>query len=48
MFLKVRGVEVGITSMYFGVSVSRSFFDRLGVGVKADVGAAWAPKWGLC
>ena len=30
----------------FWVSVSRSFFDRLGVGFGVDFGAVWAPKWG--
>ena len=35
-------------SSVFRVSVSRSFFDRLGVGFGVDLGAVWAPKWGLC
>ena len=35
-------------SYVFKVSVSRSFFDRLGVGFGVDFGAVWAPKWGLC
>ena len=31
-------------SSVFRVSVSRSFFDRLGVGSGVDFGAVWAPK----
>ena len=44
----VRGVEVDLFFFVFGVSVSRSFFDRLGVGSGVDFGAVWVPKWGLC
>ena len=42
------GSKLASFSYVFGVSVSRSFFDRLGVGFGVDLGAVWAPKWGLC
>ena len=42
------GSKLAAFSHVFGVSVSRSFFDRLGVGFGIDLGAVWASKWGLC
>ena len=42
------GSKLSSFSYVFGVSVSRSCFDRLGVGFGFDFGAVWAPKWGLC
>ena len=47
-FSRFGGSKLASFSYVFGVSVSRSFFDRLGVGFGVDVGAAWAPQWGLC
>ena len=47
-FSRFRGSKLASFSYVFGVSVSRSFFDRLGVGFGVDLGAVWAPKWGLC
>ena len=44
----VWGSKLASFSNVFGVSVSRSFFDRLGVGFGVDLGAVRAPKWGLC
>ena len=42
------GSKLASFSSVFGVSVSRLFSDRLGVGLGVDFGAVWAPKWGLC
>ena len=42
------GSKLAAFSYVFGVSVSTSFFDRLGVGFGVDLGAVWDPKWGLC
>ena len=42
------GSKLESFSYVFGVSVSRSFFDHLGVGLGVDFGAVWVPKWGLC
>ena len=45
-FSRFGGAKLASFSYVFGVSVSRSFFDRLGVGFGVDFGAAWAPKMG--
>ena len=42
------GSKLASFSYVFGVSVSRSFSDRLGVGFGVDFGAVWSPKWDLC
>ena len=47
-FSRFGGSKLASFSYVFGVAVSRSFFDRLGVGFGDDFGAVWAPKWGLC
>ena len=47
-FSRFGGSKLASFSYVFGVSVSRSFFDRLGVEIGVDLGAAWAPKGGLC
>ena len=47
-FSRFGASKLASFSHVFGVSVSRSFFDRLGVGVGVDFGDFWAPKWGLC
>ena len=47
-FSRFGGSKLASFSYIFGVSVSRSFSDRLGVGFGVDFGAVWAPKWGLC
>ena len=47
-FSRFGGSKLASFSYVFGVSVSRWFFDRLGVGFGDDLGAVWAPKTGLC
>ena len=47
-FSRFGGSKLASFSYVFRVPVSRSFFDRLGVGFGVDFGAVWAPKWGLC
>ena len=47
-FSRFGGSNLASFSYVFGASVSRSFFDRLGVGFGVDVGAVRAPKKGLC
>ena len=47
-FSRFGGSKLASFSYVLGVSVSRSFFDRLGVGFGVDLGAVWAPKWGPC
>ena len=46
-FSRFGGSKLASFSYIFGVSVSRSFSDRLGVGFGVDFGAVWDPKWGL-
>ena len=46
-FSRFGGSKFASFSYVFGVSVSRSFSDRLGVGFGVDFGAFWVPKWGL-
>ena len=47
-FSMFGGSKLVSFSYVFGVPVSRSFFDRLGVGFGDALGAVWLPKWGLC
>ena len=47
-FSRFGGSKLASISFVFRVSVSRPFFDRLGVGFGVDLGAVWAPKTGLC
>ena len=42
------GSKLAQFSYIFGVSVSRSIFDGLGVGLGDDLGVIWRSKWGLC
>ena len=44
-FSRFRGSKLASFSYVFGVSLSTSFFDRLGVDFGADLGAILAPKW---
>ena len=48
IFLRFRGSKLASFSYVFGVSLSTSFFDRLGVDLEAELGAILAPKSGLC
>ena len=43
-FSRFGGSKLASFSYVFGVSVSRPFFDRLGVGFGVDLGAVWALK----
>ena len=45
-FSRFGGSKLALFSYVFGVSVSRSFCDRLGVCFGVDLGAIWVPKWG--
>ena len=47
-FSRFGGSKLASFSYIFGVLVSRSVFDRLGVGFGVDFGTVWALKWGLC
>ena len=47
-FSRFQGSKLASFSYVFGVSLSASFFDRLGVDLGADLGAILAPKSGLC
>ena len=47
-FSRFGGSKFASFSYVFGMSVSRSFFDRLGVGFGVDFGAIWVPKWDPC
>ena len=47
-FSRFGGSKLASFSYVFGVSVSRSFSDRLGVGFGVDFGAVWVPKSNLC
>ena len=44
-FVWFGGSKWASFSYVFGVSVSKSFFDRLWVGFGVDFGAVWVPKW---
>ena len=44
-FSRFRGSKLASFSYVFGVSLSTSFLDRLGLDFGADLGAILAPKW---
>ena len=47
-FSRFRGSKLASFSYVFGVSLSTSFFDLLGVDLGVDLGAILAPRSGLC